>query len=187
MFNSIYAILHASHNKDTVKAILTAEVKKHFILTSRYRERKMMAEVVEVEDPMTTSIRRDLESDANPPPPVSAPPARFNSCPSLSDRPLLLAVQKSEPNEASKRTPRARTPIFLTPLGSPIRRAIQMTKLNAHDAWLPITESRNGNMYYAAFHTLCSGIGIQALVLPVALTILGWYVTLCKTEFKTPD
>ncbi|KAB2618213.1 lysine histidine transporter-like 8 [Pyrus ussuriensis x Pyrus communis] len=49
-----------------------------------------------------------------------------------------------------------------------------MTRLDPEDAWLPITESRNGNKYYAAFHTLCSGIGIQALVLPVAFTILGW-------------
>lgn len=55
-----------------------------------------------------------------------------------------------------------------------IRRALQLTKLDPQDAWLPITESRNGNAYYAAFHTLCSGIGIQALVLPVAFTILGW-------------
>ncbi|KAI4318656.1 hypothetical protein MLD38_032332 [Melastoma candidum] len=66
------------------------------------------------------------------------------------------------------------TPRFITPLGSPIRRAINMTKLDPQDAWLPITESRNGNAYYAAFHALCSGIGIQALVLPVAFTILGW-------------
>ncbi|KAI9181108.1 hypothetical protein LWI28_011504 [Acer negundo] len=34
---------------------------------------------------------------------------------------------------------------------------------------------RNGNAYYAAFHTLCAGIGIQALVLPVAFRILGWF------------
>ncbi|XP_042507185.1 lysine histidine transporter-like 8 isoform X2 [Macadamia integrifolia] len=42
------------------------------------------------------------------------------------------------------------------------------------DAWLPITESRNGNAFYAAFHTLNSGIGFQALLLPLAFTILGW-------------
>lgn len=55
-----------------------------------------------------------------------------------------------------------------------MRMALRLTKLDPQDAWLPITESRNGNEYYAAFHTLCSGIGFQALVLPVAFTILGW-------------
>lgn len=71
-------------------------------------------------------------------------------------------------------TPRSRTPRFMTPIGSPVRRALQLTRLDPEDAWLPITESRNGNAYYAAFHTLCSGIGIQALVIPGAFTILGW-------------
>ncbi|XP_043709153.1 lysine histidine transporter-like 8 [Telopea speciosissima] len=42
------------------------------------------------------------------------------------------------------------------------------------DAWLPITESRNGNAFYSAFHSLNSGIGFQALLLPLAFTILGW-------------
>lgn len=41
--------------------------------------------------------------------------------------------------------------------------------------WLPITTSINGNAYSAAFHILCSGIGIHGLVLPVAFTALGWY------------
>ncbi|XP_042485778.1 lysine histidine transporter-like 8 [Macadamia integrifolia] len=40
--------------------------------------------------------------------------------------------------------------------------------------WLPITESRNGNSFYSAFHSLNSGIGFQALSLPLAFTILGW-------------
>ncbi|KAM1987206.1 hypothetical protein ACFX15_034503 [Malus domestica] len=47
-------------------------------------------------------------------------------------------------------------------------------ELNPQDAWLPITESRNGNTFSATFHLLCSGIGIQALLLPVALATLGW-------------
>ncbi|KAL7117643.1 hypothetical protein ACP275_03G084800 [Erythranthe tilingii] len=118
---------------------------------------------------------------------VSGPPmsARYNS-PSLSRKPLLLSIE--HPNAVSSHNKTAansnsnsnnnnnnsRTPNFLTPLGSPIRRAIKMTKLDPQDAWLPITESRNGNALYAAFHTLCAGIGIQALVLPVAFTILGW-------------
>ncbi|MBA0856268.1 hypothetical protein Goshw_025762 [Gossypium schwendimanii] len=103
-------------------------------------------------------------------PPISAPPSQFHS-PSLSRSPLLASDDHIQP---ANKTPRISTPRFVTPLGSPIRRALQLTRLDPHDAWLPITESRNGNAYYAAFHTLCSGIGIQALVLPVAFTILGW-------------
>lgn len=45
---------------------------------------------------------------------------------------------------------------------------------HGQDVWLPITESRNGNAYYSAFHTLSSGIGVQALVLPVSFVTLGW-------------
>ncbi|KAK8522259.1 hypothetical protein V6N13_115238 [Hibiscus sabdariffa] len=109
-------------------------------------------------------------------PPISAPPSQFHS-PSLTRSPLLSAddhIQPATTKTSKNVTPRIRTPRFITPLGSPIRRALKLTRLDPHDAWLPITESRNGNAYYAAFHTLCSGIGIQALVLPVAFTILGW-------------
>ncbi|KAK0583028.1 hypothetical protein LWI29_032627 [Acer saccharum] len=42
------------------------------------------------------------------------------------------------------------------------------------DDWLPITESRNGNIITVVFHLLCSGIGFQALSLPVAFVTLGW-------------
>ncbi|XP_043714518.1 lysine histidine transporter-like 8 [Telopea speciosissima] len=42
------------------------------------------------------------------------------------------------------------------------------------EACLPITESRNGNAFYSAFHTLNSGIGFQALSLPLAFAVLGW-------------
>ncbi|KAG6701631.1 hypothetical protein I3842_08G174900 [Carya illinoinensis] len=117
-------------------------------------------------------------------PPVSCPPSQFHS-PSLSRSPLLHgehAGAAGVPRNKTPKTPRTpRTPLrlsltprFITPLGSPMRKALRMTKLDPQDAWLPITESRNGNQYYAAFHTLCSGIGVQALVLPVAFTILGW-------------
>lgn len=119
--------------------------------------------------------------------PISAPPSQFHS-PSLSRSPLLAPGEEGtqiQPTKAKTKTPRSMTPKistprmsltprFITPLGSPVRRALRMTKLDPQDAWLPITESRNGNAYYAAFHTLCSGIGIQALVLPVALVFLGW-------------
>ncbi|KAK3029146.1 hypothetical protein RJ639_039701 [Escallonia herrerae] len=115
------------------------------------------------------------------PPPVGG--SKYNT-PSLSRAPLLITVNHQEATSntdvpqveatAPSKTPKNRTPNFLTPLGSPVRRALHLTKLDPHDAWLPITESRNGNAYYAAFHALCSGLGIQALILPVAFTILGW-------------
>ncbi|KAJ1703072.1 hypothetical protein LUZ63_002851 [Rhynchospora breviuscula] len=111
-------------------------------------------------------------------PPVSTPPSQLHS-------PALRSpLPRSTP----------RTPRFMrTPLASPIRHAIvtmkghleelgHLTKLDPKDSWLPITESRNGNSYYAAFHTLSSGIGFQALVLPVAFTFLGWtWATICLT------
>lgn len=45
---------------------------------------------------------------------------------------------------------------------------------NPQESWLPLTESRNGNAFSASFHLLCSGIGVQALLLPVAFATLGW-------------
>ncbi|TYK23346.1 lysine histidine transporter-like 8 [Cucumis melo var. makuwa] len=104
-------------------------------------------------------------------PRVVAPPAQFHS-PSLTRSPLLSTDDRIEAVATKTQSPRPR--FNITPIGSPIRRALNLTRLDPHDAWLPITESRNGNAFYAAFHTLCSGIGIQALVLPVAFTILGW-------------
>ncbi|KAJ9673378.1 hypothetical protein PVL29_023137 [Vitis rotundifolia] len=102
-----------------------------------------------------------------------------DNSPYFSGKPLLL-VEHSDVTKRRGGT-HSLTPFF-TPLGSPIRRAIQMTKFDPQDAWLPITESRNGNAFYAAFHTLCSGIGIQALVLPVSFTILGWtWGVICLT------
>lgn len=116
---------------------------------------------------------RMATSVAPTPPIVSCPPSQYHS-PSMSRSPLLTMGSASAPF----RTPKSRTPRFITPLitplGSPLRKALKMTRLDPQDAWLPITQSRNGNAYYAAFHTLCSGIGIQALVLPVAFTVLGW-------------
>lgn len=45
----------------------------------------------------------------------------------------------------------------------------------SREAWLPITESRKGNLATAVFHLVCSGVGFQCLLLPVALATLGWY------------
>ncbi|KAK1419364.1 hypothetical protein QVD17_28530 [Tagetes erecta] len=108
----------------------------------------------------------------------------FSSSPYIGspDR-LVTSIPPSgarTPTAVGARTPggtiksRHLTPKFLTPLTSFSRTALHLTKLDPTDAWLPITESRNGNAYYAAFHTLCAGIGIQALILPLAFTILGW-------------
>ncbi|KAJ8767003.1 hypothetical protein K2173_012512 [Erythroxylum novogranatense] len=125
-------------------------------------------------------------ASAAPTPPISAPPSQFHS-PSLTRSPLLQSPQEDHIHPATNRTskntsPRVRTPRFVTPLGSPLRKALHLTKLDPQEAWLPITESRNGNKYYAAFHCLCSGIGIQALVLPVAFTVLGWaWGVICLT------
>jgi hypothetical protein len=103
-----------------------------------------------------------------PPPPVSAPPSRVHSPAAPGGRSPLRAMA--------------------TPLASPVRKAVatvrgcleevgHITRLaDPRDAWLPITESRSGNAYYAAFHNLSSGIGFQALVLPAAFASLGWCV-----------
>ena len=90
----------------------------------------------------------------------------------------------STPSEDGVKSPFA-TRFLSTPLASPMKKAIEnmqgylgevgrFTKLDPQDDWLPITESRKGNAYYAAFHVLSSGIGFQALVLPLAFTSLGW-------------
>ncbi|KAM4099397.1 hypothetical protein ACJW30_07G156100 [Castanea mollissima] len=51
---------------------------------------------------------------------------------------------------------------------------------NPQEDWLPITESRNGSTFSATFHLLCSGIGLQALLLPIAFASLGWaWVIIC--------
>ncbi|CAO2813692.1 unnamed protein product [Amaranthus hypochondriacus] len=152
----------------------------------------------------TITPRSGTMTPPNPRPvPTTAPSSQYHS-PSLSRSPLLSFNENGEPVNVVKgptsKTPkgsRSRTPVqfisplasplrraitpiasplrrAITPIASPIRKALHMTKLDPQDAWLPITESRNGNAFYAAFHTLCSGIGIQALVLPVAFTILGW-------------
>ena len=91
----------------------------------------------------------------------------------------------SELVDSTPRSPFSSAGRMMTPLASPMKKAItsmqtyleevgHLTKLDPQDSWLPITESRNGNAYYAAFHTLSSGIGFQALLLPLAFTTLGW-------------
>ncbi|KAJ3680452.1 hypothetical protein LUZ60_016730 [Juncus effusus] len=118
-------------------------------------------------------------------PPISAPPSQVHTPFSIQSPHRHTKTPQTPHTPKTPRTPR--TPRFMkSPLGSPmIRQAIvtmkghleelgHLTKLDPRDAWLPITESRSGNSYYSAFHTLSSGIGFQALVLPVAFTYLGW-------------
>lgn len=72
----------------------------------------------------------------------------------------------------------------LTPTGSSPSSEAHPSPTHQHpkDAWLPITESRNGNAFYAAFHVLNSNIGFQALMLPLAFATLGWaWGTVCLT------
>ena len=52
--------------------------------------------------------------------------------------------------------------------------SLQGYQHNPQEAWLPITESRNGNTYFATFHLICSGLGWQALLFPIAFASLGW-------------
>jgi hypothetical protein len=114
------------------------------------------------------------------PPPVSTPPSQIHS-PAPGRSPLHAMAS---PLRAVASPLRA----MATPLASPVRKAVagvrecleevgHITRLaDPRDAWLPITESRSGNAYYAAFHNLSSGIGFQALVLPTAFASLGWCV-----------
>lgn len=112
-------------------------------------------------------------------PAISAPPFQLHSSPSMARSPLIGSAPKTP-----TRSPFAAR-LMMTPLASPVKKAMasvqgyleevgHFTKLDPQDDWLPITESRNGNVYYSAFHTLSSGIGVQALVLPLAFSVLGW-------------
>ncbi|XP_002993599.2 lysine histidine transporter-like 8 [Selaginella moellendorffii] len=95
----------------------------------------------------------------------------------------LGSPARQQPNPSSRllRSPK----VLFSPIGTPMRKALtnmrayledigHITKLDPQEAWLPITASRNGNAYYSAFHNLNASIGFQALLLPVALTFLGW-------------
>ena len=105
---------------------------------------------------------------------------------------LSSSGQRSPTRMKSSTTASFISPRFLSPIGTPMKRVLinmkgyleevgHLTKLNPQDAWLPITESRNGNAHYAAFHNLNAGVGFQALVLPVAFSFLGWYILSLST------
>ncbi|KAG6390796.1 hypothetical protein SASPL_148541 [Salvia splendens] len=135
----------------------------HYLHISSHFPQREMSEMVENGAAAPPLEGSEISPAAAAPNPMQS---QYNS-PSLSMKPLLML------EHPKAKTP-SRTPNFITPLGSPIRRAMKTTRLDPQDAWLPITESRKGNAFYAAFHTLFAGIRIQALVIPVAFTILGW-------------
>ncbi|KAL1215667.1 Lysine histidine transporter-like 7 [Cardamine amara subsp. amara] len=72
------------------------------------------------------------------------------------------------------------SPLFMTPTLSTNPQSISGDKDGGDgeripvEEWLPITESRKGNVYTATFHLLCSGIGLQVILLPAAFAALGW-------------
>lgn len=51
----------------------------------------------------------------------------------------------------------------------------QVKKVDLND-WLPITQSRNGNWWYSAFHNVTAMVGAGVLGLPYAMSQLGWYL-----------
>lgn len=128
-------------------------------------------------------------------PPSSTSAAQQGHGPSAT-RPSSSFVSPAGPRSPfvhrTPRTPRTPwtpssliSPRFLSPIGTPVVKAMtnmksyleevgHFTKLNPQDAWLPITESRTGNAYYATFHNLNAGIGFQGLILPFAMFYLGW-------------
>ncbi|KAL2537879.1 Lysine histidine transporter-like 7 [Forsythia ovata] len=53
--------------------------------------------------------------------------------------------------------------------------SISEMSMEGSESWLPITESRKGNTLTAALHLLCSGIGVQILMLPLGFVALGWF------------
>nr|GMC79675.1 lysine histidine transporter-like 8 [Ipomoea batatas] len=65
-------------------------------------------------------------------------------------------------------------PVVMTPAAEEQPAFGDSSSLDPLDSWLPITESRNGNFFSITSHMLCSGIGLQALFLPVAFISLGW-------------
>jgi hypothetical protein len=105
------------------------------------------------------------------------------SSPAISTPPLQLNHQIHSPNNSMSFPKSPFGSRFMnTPLASPMKKVIEnileevghFTKFDPQDDWLPITAYRKGNAYYAAFHLLCSGIGFQALVLPLAFTTFRW-------------
>ncbi|CAN6480814.1 unnamed protein product [Victoria cruziana] len=111
--------------------------------------------------------------------PISAPPSNFHNSPSMSMSPFLARISSATASRFSfsgNATPVRSSPMrkVIVNMKSYLEEVGHLTRLDPQDAWLPITESRNGNAYYSAFHNLSAGIGFQALILPLAFTFLGW-------------
>jgi len=143
-----------------------------------------------------TKKKHHFFSHSSPAPMDERPETELISIPAtprVSTPEILTPSGQRSPRPATKPSSATWTPTsfisprFLSPIGTPMKRVLvnmkgyleevgHLTKLNPQDAWLPITESRNGNAHYAAFHNLNAGVGFQALVLPVAFAFLGWCV-----------
>lgn len=120
---------------------------------------------------------------------VSSPPIELSTMSTTSQLSVPSpagAINSLRPSPAESKSPW--TPrLNATPVASPVAKGAivnvrsyleevgHLTRLDPQDEWLPITESRNGNAAYSAFHTVSAGIGAQALLLPVAFVVLGWY------------
>ncbi|KAI4336717.1 hypothetical protein L6164_015209 [Bauhinia variegata] len=115
------------------------------------------------EEAPTTPLQVQYSSSSSVKTPKSPFGSRFMSTPSA----IAIASASPSPSPSPMKKAIGSMQGYLEEVG-------RFTKLDPQDAWLPITESRKGNTYYAAFHTLSSGIGIQALILPLAFTNLGW-------------
>ena len=106
---------------------------------------------------------------------------------SLSNDIITMATGSNTPHTPrTPRTPWTPSRLLNSPIGTPVRKVMtniksyledvgHLAKFNPQDAWLPITESRTGNAFYAIFHNVNAGIGFQGLLLPYAMFYLGWY------------
>ncbi|KAJ7542931.1 hypothetical protein O6H91_09G043600 [Diphasiastrum complanatum] len=155
---------------------------------ARDKMEKKLQEKELMSNPATPHGTTPPRTPGDPSPPIFSPgiltPGQYSPRPA-SHTPTSTRPPSNLASPTIPRSPRFRSPRFLTPLGTPMRKVFtsmkqyledigHITKLNPHDAWLPVTESRNGNAFYSAFHNLNAGIGFQALLLPVAFTFLGW-------------
>jgi hypothetical protein len=143
---------------------------------------------------MSSSSKQDAISEVQSAPPTPRPPTPpvVSTPPSQIQSPRAPSGGRSPLHAMASPLRAMASPLraMATPLASPVRKAVagvkavgNITRLaDPRDAWLPITESRSGNAYYAAFHNLSSGIGFQALVLPTAFASLGWtWAIICLT------
>ncbi|KAF8377743.1 hypothetical protein HHK36_031128 [Tetracentron sinense] len=98
-------------------------------------------------------------------------PLRMGAAVPLSPGESPLLYSTAQNTQTPSASPMNETTVSME---EPLEEVSQLTKLAPQEAWLPITESRNGNAFFSAFHTLSSGLSYQALLLPLAFPVLGW-------------